>query len=56
MEQFKIAIKINPDYAAAHYNLGVIYQDQGLTEKANVHFKRAKKLNPSVFGTNNIER
>ena len=34
IESYKQAIKINPDYADAHYNLGVAYFNLGMNKEA----------------------
>ncbi len=47
MEQFLIAIKLNPDYVEAHYNLGIIYQARNMPDKAMDELKIAINLNPS---------
>ncbi|MBU36331.1 MAG: hypothetical protein CMG29_03895 [Candidatus Marinimicrobia bacterium] len=34
MESFKQAIRIDPDYRDAHYNLGVAYRKSGMNKEA----------------------
>ena len=41
-----MAIKINPDYADAHYNLGNALFAERKIEEAISHYKMAIKLNP----------
>jgi serine/threonine protein kinase/tetratricopeptide (TPR) repeat protein len=40
IEKFMDVFKINPNYAQAHYLLGLIYQKQGRKEKAKEHFQK----------------
>ena len=40
----KKAISLNPKYANAHYNLGVVFIGQGNLEKAELELKEAIKL------------
>ena len=46
ISHYKMAIKLNPDYAAAHNNLGVALMNKGNTSEAISHYKRAVALNP----------
>ena len=41
------ALRIKPDYAIAHHNLGLVLVQQGKIEEAARHFETALKLNPS---------
>ena len=41
-----MAIKIKPDYALAHYNLGIALVAEGKNEEATSHYKMAIKLKP----------
>ena len=34
IESYKKAIRINPDYRDAHYNLGVAYRKSGMNKEA----------------------
>ena len=47
--QWKKAIKINPNSAAAHNNLAVAYEKKGLIEKAKEEYERALKLAPNDY-------
>jgi tetratricopeptide (TPR) repeat protein len=47
IQQYLLAIKLNPDYPNAHNNLGVAYMSQGLIDKAIEHCLLAIKLNPN---------
>ena len=40
------ALRIDPEYVKAHYNLGNILLKQGKTEEAITHFFQAIKINP----------
>jgi len=40
------AIRLRPDYAEAHNNLGVALAQQGKREQAVVHFSQALRLKP----------
>jgi len=41
-----MAIKLNPDYANAHNNLGVALFHAEITEEAIDHFKEAIRIRP----------
>ena len=45
-EMFKKALKLNPYEVEAFYNLGVVYSEMGLYNKAIQAYKQAIKLNP----------
>ncbi|HEY7306467.1 MAG TPA: tetratricopeptide repeat protein, partial [Bryobacteraceae bacterium] len=42
------AIREKPDYAAAHYNLGLALLKIGDNASAQVHFETAHRLDPSI--------
>ncbi len=46
IEACKQAIRINPDFAEAHFNLGVAYGDSGMYKEAIDAFKQAISINP----------
>jgi tetratricopeptide (TPR) repeat protein len=46
--EFARAVKIDPDYADAHGNLGVMYVSLSLPEQATGEFRRAIALDPST--------
>ena len=53
---FQMAIKIKPDYAGAHYNLGNALLDKGRISEAISHYKTAIKLNPDfALAQKNLE-
>lgn len=43
-EALSRAIELKPDSGEAHHNLGVVYQDMGLTEKAEPEYRKAIEL------------
>ena len=44
--EFKKAIRINPEYADAHNNLGNTYLNKGMLDEAIAEFKKALEINP----------
>jgi tetratricopeptide (TPR) repeat protein len=46
IEQYRIAIKVKPDYPDAHNNLGNAYQSKGLIDKAIEHHRIAIRVRP----------
>jgi tetratricopeptide (TPR) repeat protein len=55
MGQFRIAMRLDPDYAQPHLNLGVAYGKKGMLDEAIGEFEAAMKLtprNPEIY--NNI--
>jgi tetratricopeptide (TPR) repeat protein len=45
--RYKKAIALNPSFAFAHYNLGVVLDDMGQTKKAIRHFRQAIEADPT---------
>ena len=45
--QFSEAVRLKPDYAKAHNNLGILLYRQGRTREAVAHFAEAARLDPS---------
>ena len=45
--KYKVAIKLNPNYALSHNNLGYALAEKGSIDEAIFHYKMAIKLNPS---------
>ena len=46
IEQYQIALKINPDYADAHMNLGIAFFKKGWIDNAIEQYQIALKINP----------
>ena len=46
IESYKQAVKIDPDYAEAHFNLGDTYDETGKYEEAIESYKQAVRINP----------
>jgi len=46
--QFREALRLEPNYAAAHYNLGLALREKGEAGAASAEFQRAKELDPSL--------
>lgn len=45
-KEYKKALRINPDYAQAHYHLGIIYNLQEKYKKAKISLEKVVKLDP----------
>jgi len=43
---FSEAVRIKPDYAGAHFNLGVALAQQGRLDEAIGHFSEAVRIKP----------
>jgi len=46
-------LRLDPDYAEAHNNLGIALARKGKLEAAGVHFKETLRLNPNFAGARN---
>ncbi len=46
MQHFSQALKIDPDFAEAHFNLGAVLASQGSLEEAVAHFSEALRIRP----------
>jgi len=53
IEQLEIAVRIQPDNATAHYNLGLLYFDKGNHDKALFHAERAYEFDFPLPGLRN---
>jgi Flp pilus assembly protein TadD len=51
--EFEEAIKINPDDAKAHYNLGLTYDNQGRLDEAIAEYQEAIRLDPDYARAHN---
>jgi Flp pilus assembly protein TadD len=47
-QQFRESVRLKPDYAAAHYNLGLALQATGDDTGAEKAFARATELDPAL--------
>jgi tetratricopeptide (TPR) repeat protein len=45
--EYAKAIRVKPDYADAHNNLGVVLQRQNRFDEAVAHFTEALRINPN---------
>ncbi len=55
VEAFRTAVRIRPDFAAAHHELGWALADLGKLDDAIVAYRKARRLKPdSVAGYNNL--
>ena len=48
LAHFRTALRINPEYANAHNNLGLALEAQGKDEAAQYHFVEASKINAKL--------
>ena len=48
-----MALRIDPDYAEAHHNLGNALVQTGRAPEAIEHFKQALRMNPTSASTHN---
>ena len=48
--KYESIVKLRPEMAEAHANLGLLYYQQGLAEQATETFKNAIRLNPKLAG------
>ena len=46
--QFEEAVRLQSDFAEAHYNLGLMLLRQGERERAEIEFRKARELNPKL--------
>lgn len=51
-EGFAAVVKEAPDFAAGHFNLGLVREEQGRHEEAIADFRKALLLNPRLRGAN----
>ena len=48
IEQFELALRIEPDFAEAHYNLGVTLEQTGKFKEAIDHYQQALRIKPDM--------
>jgi tetratricopeptide (TPR) repeat protein len=53
IEHWEQALSIKPDYAAAHYNLGVALEKLGRTPEAIQHYEQALRIKPDFTQAQN---
>lgn len=46
IDQFTVAIRINPRYVEAHINLAIAYYELGYTEQAKAHYQQVLEYDP----------
>lgn len=46
--EFERALRMKPDEAVAHFNVGWVCDQQGLHDEALAHFRRALDINPDI--------
>jgi tetratricopeptide (TPR) repeat protein len=50
IEHYQSAINLQPDYAKAYHNLGIVYAKMGLMDQAVMNLENAVKLDPAERG------
>jgi tetratricopeptide (TPR) repeat protein len=53
IEHYGQAVRIKPDYAAAHYNLGVALEQAGRVQEAIEHYEQALRIKPDFTRAQN---
>jgi tetratricopeptide (TPR) repeat protein len=53
MEQWEQALRVKPDLADAHYNLGVALARAGRAPEAIEHYEQALRLRPDLTAARN---
>jgi tetratricopeptide (TPR) repeat protein len=53
LEQYRIALEIEPEYSAAYSNIGLVYSDTGRPDRAVEYFQKALQLKPTSFAARN---
>jgi Flp pilus assembly protein TadD len=48
ISQFRVAINSSPNYAAAHFELGMALRQQGKSEEAQEEFRKAAAVDPRL--------
>jgi len=48
IRHFREALRINPDFAEAHYNIGAALAWQGKLDEGIRHFREALRINPAL--------
>ncbi len=50
IQELRRALELNPNFARAHHNLGVIYLHRGLLDKARDEFRATLAIDPANYG------
>ena len=45
---YELALRYQPDFAFAHYNLAISLREAGRLDAARVHYERARRIDPSL--------
>ncbi|MGB4811227.1 MAG: type IV pilus biogenesis/stability protein PilW [Methylophilaceae bacterium] len=53
LEEFNLAVKVDPKFALAYNGLGLVYADLGKTNEADAYFKKAIQLDPNNSESHN---
>jgi len=53
VDGYRRALELNPEFPAAHDNLGLVYMDEGSLAEAVACFRRAIELSPGFAGAHN---
>ena len=53
LEQYRIALEIEPKNSAAYSNIGLVYSDTGRPDQAVEYFQKALQLKPASFAARN---
>jgi len=53
LEQYRIALTLNPNFADCYTNIGMVYRDMGRPDKAMEYFAQALRLKPSSSEAHN---
>ena len=45
IREYQTALELQPDYAEAHYNLGLAYRNKGMLQAARTEFEQTLRIN-----------
>ncbi len=54
IDNYRLAVKINPDHYNAHFNLASVLVKEQRLEEAIDHFRQAVRITPSFAALNNL--
>jgi tetratricopeptide (TPR) repeat protein len=46
IREFQTALQLQPNYAEAHYNLGLVYRSKNMLQAARSEFEQALRIRP----------